>query len=1113
MTLNRQSITRIIFGQRYSINKRTIYQELRVSMRPSPRLPSQTTGCCALPGVITALLLALSPGSLPAASCQVVAQLVSLEGRIDIKRTDTESWYPATREQQFCPGDRLRTHPNSRAAIRMINDTLLRLDQNTTITFSRIDKHQRSLLDLLKGAAHFISRVPRSLEIITPHLNAALEGTELAVTVREESSAIAVYEGMVIAYNRSGRVQLTANQTAEAVAGQAPVRKIVARPRNAVAWSLYYPPLPAQRDKADQFARKTIDAIANNDISLATRLADQAVTANPGSAAAFMAKSYVDQANFNIAAALKHSRKAASLAPKDPIVQARLAEVLLMNGSRTEARNVAQKAVRVDPECAYLQAVLGFSSLHELNLHAAKMAFEYAARLNSSAPLPRLGLGLVYTRLGNLQAGRENLENAVLLDPGSPLLRSYLGKAYYEENRGKLASEQFIQAKALDPNDPTPWFYNAILLQTANKPVLALKEIREAIARNDHRAIYRSRQLLDEDNASRNISQARIFSDLGFEELAVVEASRSVGRDPSNHAAHRLLADIFSTRPRHEFARTSELLQSQLLQPLGLTPAQPRLAETNLNILPGLVPLETGYNEFNPLFDRNQTLFTLSAIGGTQNSLGNELTISGMRNRMGYSVGQFHYETDGSRDNNFARYDIYNVFVQITPAINSSLQTEIRRSTSRTGDLLQQFNSDSISPEKSSRTETDALRVGYRLKTAPNADLLVSAIYSDKVIRQTDASKSIFPDGATLIADENLVNRSDIYQLETQYIRQLETIRLITGAGLYRSEGRDNIYRRDTLALPNGETVQKDPVTETPDTSTEYGNIYLYMNIDLSGTVSLTGGLAIDSARFDTGRGRFETEQISPKLGLEWGVTENTDFRFALFRNLTRGNAARQTLEPTNVYGFNQLFDDQPGSDAQRIALAVDHELTKNMFTGIEISKREIEQPFSRVENGALENRWIPVEEYNHRAYLYWTPGSRISIGGEFHYEQLEKEFDPGYANRTHPNKTVTESIPLFIRYYHPGGWFAKLTATRVNQEVEFPTIKGGTDADDERFWLLDASAGYRLPKRSGIVTLEARNLLGEEFRFQETNLFGKPRRPRFAPEQSLFLRFTLNHH
>ena len=191
--------------------------------------------------------------------------------------------------------------------------------------------------------------------------------------------------------------------------------------------------------------------------------------------------------------------------------------------------------------------------------------------------------------------------------------------------------------------------------------------------------------------------------------------------------------------------------------------------------------------------------------------------------------------------------------------------------------------------------------------------------------------------------------------------------------------------------------------------------------------------------------------------------------------------------------------------------MAIDHAFSSQLHTGIEISKREITSPFKRTENGVTTFKDIDNDEYLHRAYLYWTPTKNLSAGTEIHYEQLEKDFDPTFADLTNPGKTTTMDIPVFVHYYHPQGWFGKLTATYVDQEVEFPNINGSADRDDEQFWLLDASVGYRLPKRTGIISLEARNLLDEDFRFQETDLFGRQRLPRFEPEQSVFLRFTLN--
>ena len=65
-----------------------------------------------------------------------------------------------------------------------------------------------------------------------------------------------------------------------------------------------------------------------------------------------------------------------------------------------------------------------------------------------------------------------------------------------------MDAEQFAIAKELDPNDPTPWFYDAIRLQTENRPVEALRNIERSIELNDNRAVYRSRLLLDRGSGS-----------------------------------------------------------------------------------------------------------------------------------------------------------------------------------------------------------------------------------------------------------------------------------------------------------------------------------------------------------------------------------------------------------------------------------------------------------------------------------------------------------------------------------------------------------------------------------------------------------------------------------
>ena len=225
-------------------------------------------------------------------------------------------------------------------------------------------------------------------------------------------------------------------------------------------------------------------------------------------------------------------REAAEVTPDDPLVQARLAEIELAFGDLDAAQAAAERAVALAPRLARTQMVLGFAALTRIAIADAKEAFEQAIELDSALPLARLGLGLAKIRAGDLESGARELEIAVALDPNASLLRSYLGKAYFEERRNPLDGEQYAIAKQLDPNDPTPWFYNAIRLQTINRPVEALHELERSIELNDNRAVYRSRLLLDEDLAVRQASLARIYDDLGFERVGPERGDQVAERGP-----------------------------------------------------------------------------------------------------------------------------------------------------------------------------------------------------------------------------------------------------------------------------------------------------------------------------------------------------------------------------------------------------------------------------------------------------------------------------------------------------------------------------------------------------------------------------------------------------
>jgi hypothetical protein len=77
---------------------------------------------------------------------------------------DTQ-WRPVQLNDTYCPGDTIRVQERSRADVALMNQSVLRLNANTTITLEGVKEERTSLVNLLKGAAHFFSRGPRSLEV------------------------------------------------------------------------------------------------------------------------------------------------------------------------------------------------------------------------------------------------------------------------------------------------------------------------------------------------------------------------------------------------------------------------------------------------------------------------------------------------------------------------------------------------------------------------------------------------------------------------------------------------------------------------------------------------------------------------------------------------------------------------------------------------------------------------------------------------------------------------------------------------------------------------------------------------------------------------------------
>ena len=1039
-------------------------------------------------------LLCASPGNAHA-QCQVPsATVISINQHVNYRAVSNDVFVPASLNQRVCDGDVIRTGDRSRATVAFVDNIQMVIDQNTTWVVRRSPNSTRTLIEIVRGAILFFSRQPRSLDVETPFVNAAVEGTEFLVRVEQARAIVTVFEGRVTTSNPDGSLSLMPGQSAVARPGQALELEILARPRDGVQWALHYEPLlpadsfeqlesapswdarffvrraslflgvgrldEARRDigqalsmdpnDGDAYALLAVIAVALNDTEEALRSGRQAVERRPTSVAARIGLSYALQANFDLEAARDELLHAVAAQPDDARAWARLAELWLSLGYLDRAQEAAARASALAPDLPRTSAVLGFAALVRSDTSNARAAFERALAIQSDNPLARLGLGLAKIHEGELKEGRRDLEIAAMLNPNDPIIRSYLGKAYFEEKREPLPSAQFELAKALDPADPTPWFYDAIRKQTLNRPVEALTDIQRSVELNDNRAVYRSSLLLDSDSAARSASLGRIYQDLGFEQRALVHGWRSVSADPSDHSGHRFLADVYSALPGHEVARVSELLQAQLLQPRNVTPALPSLAEIDLAILPGSGPTHPAFNEFNTLFGRDQLSIQGSTSLGGEGVVGDEVVLSGVWNRVSFSAGQFHYQTDGFRENADQNRNLYNLFVQVGLSPSTSVQGELRSSELDRGDLLLRFDPSAFYPMRRQSEDLDSARFGAHHAFTPRSHLITSVMYGRAMSSSRDRPE---------LPPFFLPGRFDVavgqrgWLGEGQHLYRTDRVRLVTGIGHFQATLNEEVDVAAGVPFPPFLLPIASTIGDSASRSTK---AYAYAHIGGVTKTTVTLGASVDAFDDDSER---STNQFSPKVGVTWSPVATTTVRAAVFRTLQRSLVLfAPTIEPTQVAGFNQFFYGLDGERAWRYGVAIDQRLPRNVFAGLEWSLRNLDVPATIRGVGVVRKDW--TDEFA-RAYLYATIHRSLAMTTEYLYQELTRE---GTFGDLQIEELRSHRVPVGLAYFHPSGLRARLKGTYIKQTGSFLTLTGPVVPGQSDFVVVDASGPCQRP-------------------------------------------------
>ena len=422
-----------------------------------------------------------------------VGHLAATEGRIEVRDAGSGQWHTATPRQPLCPGDQVAVRGPGRAAVVLAQDVLVRLDQNTTLTLPA--SPTAGELKLPQGVVHVISRFNKRFGIITPFVNAFVDGTEFTVSSNDAFSRVVVAEGRVRTGNSAGEQRIEAGQAIEARAGTAP-EGIVARPLDAVAWAIHYPQVqhlgmaelatyPAATRQAVAAAQQQAAAGRYRDALDTLSTVPEADT-NPALAAlkagAMLGLGRVDAAEALLARFAPHG---------DPAVDATVA-VIQVARNDAGALKTAGEAVSRAPESAPAQLARSFALQAAGQVPAALDAARKATALALDNPLAHARQAELELSLGHTEAGGNAARQALALAPDTPRAAALAAFARLIGGETAAAASDFEAALARNDADPLAHFGLGLTLMRQGKTEAGRREVEIAALLDPSNAELRS---------------------------------------------------------------------------------------------------------------------------------------------------------------------------------------------------------------------------------------------------------------------------------------------------------------------------------------------------------------------------------------------------------------------------------------------------------------------------------------------------------------------------------------------------------------------------------------------------------------------------------------------
>ena len=846
-----------------------------------------------------------------------------------------------------------------------------------------------------------------------------------------------------------------------------------------------------------------------------------------GTATEALVASYQRQAARQLDQALVAARHAVEMQPEFGFGWVRVAELEFGFGRNREARAALETGLRLSPRNAQAVALEGFLHAAEDRISAAMRSFDRAIALDGALGNAWLGRGLCRFRRGEREGALEDLQMAAALEPQRSLPRSYLAKAWSESGLDELALRDAALAQTLDPSDPTAWLYSGLIQQRLNRLNNAIGDLEHSRALNDNRALFRSRQLLDQDLAVRSANLSTIYHDAGLADLGRATAAGAVNADYANYSAHLFLADSFNAlrdprqiNQRYETPWLSELLLAHLLSPS----AAGTLAR-------GVSPMEysrllarDGWNLRSTARYSSHGDWWINGFAGAQ------------YDDVSVAMDATRLELEGYASNTDTRQWSYDAKLKLDAGSSDSVLINVVGYENQSGDVRDYYN-----PRWASRTlrfeesQEPNIYAGWRHEWAPGSRTLVLAARLIDDVALTDRSAALpvvartgtgTPTFAGVLSPFELTyaSRLEGYSLEAQHLLQSGRNMLIVGVRYQEAEVRSATRQFfDPLNFPPTFFGTANPALsfarQSHASSLRRLSGYAYEHLEVVEGFRLLAGMAYEMVESpgnaslpplaDSER---KVSQWSPKAGFSWQLSEASEFRGMYARALggTYYDSSIR-LEPAQLLGFPQVYRSTipesvvgavPGTEMDVAGGEWMHRFPSRTYLSIRAdglwsSAHRKVGSFSYVPpaTAAQLRQALDYQELGFEAAVDQLLGAGGSVG--IRYRASETQLDLSYPElpATLPNDGVVrprqhmegmlQTVQCHAAYTHRLGWYVGGDATFYVQDNDYYS----PGLPDDSFLQCNLRGGLWFLRRNARLQLDFLNVTDQDYRLNPLNL------------------------